>query len=226
MLDTALRALLGFAVLLALTRLLGKKQLSQLTVFTYITGITLGNMAGELIVHKDVRILDGIFGMTLWCALVFIIEFISLKSAKARVLMDGEPTIVIKQGQIIEKALKDQRLNLDDLSMQLRLNQVFSILDVAYAVLEPNGALTVLKKPEKDFVTKADMQIASGEFPLPAELIVDGKIVKKNLPELGWTRQNLEDELRKQNIMEVKAVLYAELQQDGSLYIQRRKGRS
>jgi uncharacterized membrane protein YcaP (DUF421 family) len=223
MIDTAIRTLSGFAILLILTRLLGKKQLSQLTVFTYITGIALGNMAGEMILHPDVVIAHGVLAMALWCLLTLVIEFVSLKSAKARVLLDGEPAIVIKKGQIQEKSLKKHRLNLDDLSMQLRLNQVFSILDVEYAILEPNGALTVMKKSEKMPVTKKDMKIAPEAAAMPSEVITDGKIVAKNLPELGISRQHLEEELRKQDVPNPKAVLYAELQQDGSLYIQKRK---
>jgi len=222
MLDTATRTAIGFVLLLVLTRLLGKKQLSQLTVFTYITGIALGNMAGEMILHKDVRVIDGVIGMALWCALAIVIEFVSLKSARARVLLDDEPTIVIKRGQIMEKALKRQRLNLDDLSMQLRMNQVFSILDVEYAVLEPNGALTVMKKQGREAVTKEDMRIIPGSVGMPSEIIADGKVVEKNLPELGLTMQWLDGELQRQGITDVKAILYAELQSDGSLYIQKR----
>ena len=222
MLDTAVRTALGFVILLILTRLLGKKQLSQLTVFTYITGIALGSMASEMVMQKEVRIVDGVFALTLWSLLVLLIEWISLKSAAARVLMDGEPAIVIKKGLILEKALKKHRLNLDDLSMQLRLNQVFSILDVEYAILEPNGALTVMKKPEKEAVTKEDMQIELPVSGMPAEIIVDGKIVEKNLRELGLTSQQVDSELRKQGIFDIRTVLYAELQQDRSLYVQKR----
>lgn len=225
--DTIIRTLLGFALLLILTRLLGKKQLSQLTIFTYITGIALGNMAGDMIIHKDVHIIDGVIGMALWCVLVFIIEFVSLKSAKARVLMDGEPTIVIKKGLIIEKALHKQRLNIDDLSMQLRLNQVFSIQDVEYAILEPNGELTVMKKTDKEPITKEDMKIPSRPvvYGLPTEIIVDGKVVEKNLTELGYTMLQLNVALKNQGIKDIKTVLYAELQQDGSLYIQQRQSK-
>ena len=208
MADTILRTTIGFAVLLILTRLLGKKQLSQLTVFTYITGIALGSMASEMIMQKDIRIIDGIVALTMWSILVLAIEWLSLKSPKARVLMDGEPAIVIKRGQILEASLKKHRLNLDDLSMQLRLNQVFSILDVEYAILEPNGALTVLKKSTNPPAN------------IPSEIICDGKIVKKNLKELGYSLNELEKELAKQNNTNIKNILYAELQQDRSLHIQ------
>jgi uncharacterized membrane protein YcaP (DUF421 family) len=206
MLAFIMRTLLGFVALLTLTRLLGKKQLSQLTVFTYITGIALGSMASELIMN-DVNILNGFTALVLWSFLVFIIEWISLKNARARVLMDGEPTIVIKKGLIVEQALQKQRLNLDDLTMQLRLKDVFSIMEVEYAILEPNGALSVMKKP------------ATG---MPAEIISDGKVVEKNLTELGYSHRQLGDELARQGIADIKDVLYAELQSDRSLYIQQR----
>ena len=224
MLEMSFRTILTFVILLTLTRLLGKKQLSQLTVFTYITGIVLGEMAGEIIINKDVRILNGILVMTLWCALVIIVEYVSMKSSSLRVLLDDEPTIVIKRGRILEQSLKRQRLNLDDLTMQLRLNQVFSIMDVEYAILEPNGELTVMKKHAKDPLTKEDMHIQPEPVGMPAEIISDGKIVKKNLSELGYSRQDLDTELQKQGVTDIKAVLYAELQQDRSLYIQKRNG--
>jgi len=220
MLDTAVRTLLGFAILLLLTRLLGIKQLSQLTIFTYITGIVLGEITGMLVVDKNVRVIDGVVSLTLWSALVFVIEIVSLKSAKFRAVMNGEPAVVIQKGRIFEKPLRKQRLTLDDLSMQLRLQQVFSVTDVEYAILEPNGALTVMKKPGLDPATKEDMQIPPEPAGLPCGVIADGKIVEKNLLRLGYTRPELYAELRRQGIDSVKKVLYAELQKDRTLYAQ------
>ncbi|MGI5997727.1 MAG: DUF421 domain-containing protein [Lutispora sp.] len=88
-LETSLRTIIGFTVLLILTRLLGKKQLGQLTIFTYITGIAMGNIAGDMVVHRDIKLIDGIAGLVMWAILTFIVELISLKSSKARVLLDG-----------------------------------------------------------------------------------------------------------------------------------------
>jgi len=209
-------------MLLALTRLLGKKQLAQLTVFTYITGIALGSMISEFVMQKEIRFADGLTAVILWSVLVFAVEMVSMKSAAARVMLDGEPSIVIKKGMILESSLKKHRLNLDDLSMQLRLNQVFSIKNVEYAILEPNGALTVIKKDGKNPVTREDMQIASEQAGIPSEIIADGKVVEKNLQELGYSRQQLYSELQKHGIANVKNVFYAELQADRSLHIQQR----
>lgn len=84
--------MIGFVVLLFLTRLLGKKQLGQLTFFTYITGIAMGNIAGDMVVHRDIKLIDGVIGLAIWAILTFVLEIISLKSAKARVILDGEPS--------------------------------------------------------------------------------------------------------------------------------------
>ncbi|MTT32849.1 DUF421 domain-containing protein [Terrilactibacillus sp. BCM23-1] len=219
-LTTSIRTLIGFVLLLILTRILGKKQLSQMTIFTYITGIALGNIAGDMVVHRDIKIIDGFTGMTLWALLTLLIEYISLKSSKARVLLNDEPTIIIKKGKIMKKAMVAEKLNLDDLTMLLRNNNVFSMADVDYAILEPNGELSVLKKEEKELLTKKDanVQIHYSRY-IPTELIVDGKIVEKNLKEEHIQKEWLIDQLKMNGIHSIHEVNYAELQMDGSLFV-------
>ena len=220
--DLLIKLFFGFFILLILTRLIGKKQLGQLNIFTYITGIVIGSMTAEMIMRKDITILNGIIATSIWAILVFIIEYIGLKSGKIRTILDGEPTIVIKRGQIQYKKLKRIRLNIDDLTMLLRTNNVFSIKDVNYAILEPNGDLSILKVESQQQITKKDMSIKLEEIPyIPSEIITDGKIVYKNLKELGKTEEWLYNELKVNSIDHIKNVLYAELQSDGSLYIQK-----
>jgi len=220
--DVLMRTIVGFAGLLLLTRILGKKQLAQFSIFTYITGIAVGNMAGDMIIHKDVKIRDGLTGMAIWCFFTFLIEFISIKSAKARVILDGQPTIVIKKGQIIKKELKRLRLNIDDLTMLLRTKNIFSITDVDYAILEPNGDLSIIKKAGKDYVTKEDLNIPnSTSLFIPSEMIVDGKLINASLQEYNLDHEWLMKKLADQGIEKISDVLYAELQKDGSLYLQK-----
>ncbi len=221
-LETLFRTTVGFTVLIVVTRLLGKKQLGQLTIFTYITGIALGNMAGDMIVHRDVSVLDGTIALVFWVVLTFIVEYISLKSGKARVILDGEPTIVVKKGEIMQDKLKKQRLNIDDLTMLLRTNNVYSILDVDYAILEPNGQLSILKRTNLEQVTKKDMNIpGESRQNIPTEIIVDGKLVSKNVTEIGLDSIWLDQQIKQANINSIEDVFYAELQMDGSLYIQK-----
>jgi len=216
----SIRTLLGFIVLLVLTRLLGKKQLSQMTFFTYITGIALGNIAGEMVLSKEINVIAGIVTMSIWAFLTILIERVSLKSAVIRVLFDGEPAIVIKKGIIQSKAMAISKLNMDDLTMLLREKDVFSVRDVDYAILEPNGKLSVLKKQEQESPTKKDLQVPVQErLYLPTELIVDGNIVKRNLTELQLSREWLDEQLNKLGVHSVHDVFFAELQSDGTVYV-------
>ncbi|HEU4965786.1 MAG TPA: DUF421 domain-containing protein [Bacilli bacterium] len=222
-LTTIIRTCIGFVVLLFLTRVLGKKQLSQMTFFTYITGIALGNIAGDMVVHSDIKLHTGILGLALWALLTFGIETLSLKSSKARVLLDGEPTILIKEGKVLEKAMASNRLNMDDLSMLLRTKNIFSLRDVDYAILEPNGQISVLKQVAQESVTKQDLQLPTPKRQyLPTELIVDGQVVQRNLQELGLNRSWLSVQLKQQGIDSYEDIFYAELQSDGSIWIDKK----
>jgi uncharacterized membrane protein YcaP (DUF421 family) len=118
----------------------------------------MGNIAGDTAIHKDITIAEGVVGLILWAFFSFLLEYVSIKSSKLRVILDGEPTIVIKKGKILEHAMAKQRLNIDDLTMLLRTKDIFSIKDIEYAILEPNGEISILRKSDIAPVTKKDIQ--------------------------------------------------------------------
>lgn len=214
------RTATSFVALLILTRLLGKKQIGHLTFFNYVTGITFGSTAAEIIVNKHITLLQGLSSLVLWSLLAFTLAAIGLRSIKAREILDGQPTILIKQGEIMEKALAKQHLNIDDLSMLLRNKDVFSLEDVEFAILEPDGQLSVLIKEELQPATKKDIKANITLFHrIPTELIVDGKIVEKNLVKMDVSVAWLNQQLKKASIYSLDQVFYAELQSDGTLYI-------
>ncbi|WP_107950643.1 DUF421 domain-containing protein [Lysinibacillus parviboronicapiens] len=217
----AIETVLTFFVLLTLTRFLGKKQLSHLTFFNYVTGITIGSMAANMVVLSTNDYTKDLLSLIIWCLLTTILGYISLKSGKIRVILDGQPTIIIKHGEIDRKALKRTGVNIDDLTMMIRQYQTFSITEIDYAILEPNGRLSILKKPEYQGTQKRDLNIyPSPPAYLPIEIITDGKLLPKNLLEVGKSRDWLNKELRKANIKGVEEVFYAE-ESDGSLFIQK-----
>lgn len=222
-LNTTIKTTISFAVILFLTRILGKKQMSHLTFFNYITGITIGSIVANMILESNAHFINGIVSLLWWFLLTFLIGFISLKSPKLRIILDGEPTIVIKKGEIIEKSLYSMRLNMDDLSMMLRNKDIFSIKDVDYAILEPDGKLSVLKKQDQQSVTKKDMQIITlSPTYFPTELVVDGKLIKRNLQELNLTEKWLNTHLKNSGVNSIKEIFYAELQSDGTIYIKKK----
>lgn len=211
-----------FFVLLIMTRLLGKKQLSHLTFFNYITGITIGSLAANMVLISTRDFFKELTTLIIWCLLSMIIAYIGLKSGKARVVLDREPTILIKKGVIDKKSLSSTKLNIDDLTMLLRQKDVFSVTEVDYAILEPNGSLSVLKKQQSQNVQKKDLNIdLIMPTYIPTEIIVDGKIIVDNLKELGLSNEWLDKQLKKAGVYSTKEVLYAEIQSDGQLYIQK-----
>lgn len=214
------RTAASFAALLILTRLLGKKQVGHLTFFNYVTGITFGSTTAEIIVNRQITLLQGISSLILWSLLAYIIALTGLRSVKAREILDGQPTILIKQGRILEQTLAKQHLNIDDLSMLLRNKDIFSPEEVEIAILEPDGQLSVLKKDELLPATKKDIQAAiTPVHRIPTELIVDGKIVEKNIKKTDVSVAWLGQQLKKASIHSLDEVFYAELQLDGTLYI-------
>ncbi len=218
--ETLLRTTLAFIVLLILARLMGKKQISQLTFFHYVTGITIGSIAAEIAGQQETPFVDGLIAMVWWAALTLLMSYIALKSKRARVILDDQPTIIMWEGRIVEEAMKKERLHLNDLNMMLREQNIFSIKDVQYAILETNGNLSVLKKAGLETSTKKDVNAPVTEPKyIPTEIISDGKIVKKNLTELNLTEEWVYDQLKKQGIGKVELVFYAEIQMDGSLHV-------
>lgn len=218
-----IKGFIGFFTLFILIRIIGKKQLGELSFFNYITGIAMGNIAGDMIIHKDVRLIDAVIGMIIWALLTIILGFISLKHPKIRTILNGEPAIVIKKGVIDKAVLASLKINMDDLAMLLRNNNIFSIKDVDYAIMETNGQLSVLKKPEKEFPAKKDLMISvDTRRCIPTEIIVDGNIIYRNLKEVSLDEKWLGQQLKQLNITNIKDIFYAQLQEDGSLYVIKR----
>lgn len=219
-LEMIVRTTVTFAVLLGLARFLGKEQLSQLTFFNYITGITIGSIAGEVVAHDDTHYFNAITSLIWWSILTLIVSYISLKSAKAKSLLDDKPMIVIKNGKILEQELKKSRLPIGDLNMLLRIQGIFSVKDVHFAVLETNGELSVFKKVAQQSATKQDVkaQIVVPKY-MPCTIIAEGKIITQNLKEAGITEDWVMKQLKKHGVNSIQQVFYAEIESDGTVYM-------
>lgn len=217
--ETLLRSILSFFTILVLARIIGKKQLSQLTFFHYITGITIGSIAADISTQHETDYWDGFFALICWTLLTLLISFLTLNFSKIRLLIDDRPTILIQNGTIIKKGMKKARMHTDELGMLLREQGIFSFNEVHYAIFETNGELSILKKPSFANATKADVGAdLSLPLHLPTEIIRNGKIVRKNLKELDLSEKWVMDNLKTKNV-DIKDVYFAQVLQDNSLYI-------
>ncbi|BCB03070.1 DUF421 domain-containing protein [Bacillus sp. KH172YL63] len=214
--QVALRSVFILLSLFAITKLLGKKQLSKLSFFEYITGITVGSIAGTLSMDRGLPLGEGLMSILLWFSFPLIFSILSLKSIRFRRFAEGEPTVFIQDGNIDEKALKKEKYSVDELLEQLRKKDVFRAADVEFASLDTNGDLSVLLKKEKRPLIREDLLGDSDRSTAPQAVITDGKIDLKALNEVGFPVKWLKKEVDKRHL-KVESIFLAQLDCEGNL---------
>lgn len=214
-----IRSFIGFFVLLFLIRLIGKQQVSQLTFFDYIVGITIGSAASTLSVQVNENTLATIIGMVVWSGLAILLAALSLRSPWILRLVEGKETVVIENGHINEANLKKIRITIEELVSELRAAGVFNIQDVEFALFERNGKLSVQKKSQKQPVTPSDLNIPTAYEGLPSNLIQDGQLQKEALSNLKLSKAWLMYQLSKQDITDITQVSFAQLDTKGNLFV-------
>ncbi|TDL31011.1 DUF421 domain-containing protein [Jeotgalibacillus sp. S-D1] len=219
--DLLIRIGLSFLVLLILTRLIGRQEISQLTFFNFVSGIAIGSIGANLAINSDVTLRNGIIGLISWGLITILLELLDIKFPKIRTALDGEPRILIKHGKIMEKQLKKTRIDIDSLLALLRNKGIFSIKEVDYAIFETNGNLSVLKKEINTQTNSTEKEIV----PIFSTVVSDGKISEKNLQELDLSRQWLEQKLQEAGVRSLQDVFYAGIQKDGTIYVDFREDR-
>jgi uncharacterized membrane protein YcaP (DUF421 family) len=220
--ELVLRLSIAFITLIVLTRVMGRKEISQMTFFNFVSAISIGTLGASLAIDSSISIRNGLIALIAWSAFTIITGFLDIKSPKFRLAVEGQPVIVIKNGKIMDKALRKVRLDLDALNTLLRKKNVFSVSDVNYAIFEIDGTLSVMIKEPKQPLTKSDMNIQQKNdsvFPMSTSVISDGKMNEENLEKLNLDKLWLEKELKISGINSITDVFYAEVNSDGTLYI-------
>lgn len=195
--EIVIRSFTFLIALFLLTKWLGKKQLAELSFFEYVTGITIGSIAAEVTMGLERHIMHGLIAMSIWTLFPIIMGLISLKNKKIRDFVEGKATIVIKDGKILEDNLKKERYTIDELLEQLRSKDVFQVSDVEFALIEPNGDVSILLKKENQPLTAKDIQLNQPPVKEPQTVIMDGLILDEPLSTAGLNRGWLNEELEK-----------------------------
>lgn len=217
-LEVIIRTLVSVVVLFGLTRLLGKRQISQLSFFEYITGITLGSITAYVSIDIDTDWYLGLISMGVWVLVSLGIEILQMKSKKARNLIDSKGTVLIKDGKILEDNLKKERLTNEDLLEQLRKKSIFKAAEVEFAVMEPDGEINALLKNEYQPLTPSHLGIKVSPEPEPQAVILDGEIMDEPLSTLKLNRQWLNTELEKIGVS-LDNVYLAQVDGYGQLFV-------
>jgi len=212
------RVILFMIFLFFITKFLGKKQLSQLSFFEYVTGITIGGIAAIVILEVRHSIIIGLLAILVMAAIPYVVGLITLKSNKFRDFVEGRGSVFIKDGKIMEDNLKKERYTTDELLELLRKKEVFEVADVEFAVLEPTGDLSVMLKKENQPLTAKDINLTVASIKEPQTVIMDGEIMDEPLANIGLSRGWLHTELEKLGIM-IENVFLGQVNSFGELTV-------
>lgn len=215
------RTIFLYALVILVTRLMGKRQIGQLQPFEFAVTILISELAAIPMQSSGVPILHGVIPIITILIVQLFISVILLKNQTIRSIICGRPSILIKNGLICKKTMNNELYTISDLLEQLRIKNYSNVSDIEFAILETNGELSVIPKPHKKNITPEDLKINSKYEGLNLELILDGKIQYENLKLSNLDYEWLKKTLAKEGISSPKDILFASLDTSGELFYQK-----
>ena len=207
MLINFFRAIILYIIVLIVMRLMGKREIGQLQPFELAISIMIADLATIPMADTGIPIGNGIVPILGLLVMHLLISLTNLKSMKAREIICGKPSILIYRGKIQEKALIKERFTINELQERIRSQNIVNLSDVEYAVLETSGQITVIEKPNKRHTIPEDFDIMPEYEGIPYDLVVDGKIMNKNLKAIGKNYAWLKKEVAKFNFLPEEALI-------------------
>lgn len=199
MIISVIRTILLYIVIILAIRIMGKRQIGELQTSELVVTLLISDIAAIPMQNTEQSLLSGIVPILILIVCEIIISFLMLKRAGFRRIICGKPIVIISDGKINQSEMHRLRMSTEDLSEELRQQGIFNIEDVGFAIVETNGKLSVLKKPEKDIPTAEELGIKTNDKGLEVVVISDGEISKCSLKICGLSRDWLFDTLKKEN---------------------------
>ena len=200
MIISAIRAFLLYIIIIFAVRMMGKRQISEMQTSELVITLLMSNIASIPMQDTEQSMLSGIIPMMVLLVCEIFISYLMLKKSGIRRLICGKPVIVINDGTIDQQAMKELRISTEDLYEQLRQKDVFDISEVAYAILETNGQMSVFKKSMYSPLTVGDLEIQKEDTVLQVTIVSDGEIAKSSLKVCGLGTNWLYETLKNENI--------------------------
>ena len=222
MINIFVRVLIIYILVLIVMRLMGKRELGQMQPFELVIAIMIADLASVPMADTGIPITNGIIPILALLLVQLVISIINLKSINGRKIICGMPSILIYRGRIDEKVMKKEKFTINELQERLRQNNIFNIADVEYAILETSGQVTVIQKPNKRNTIPEDFNIVPEYEGISYDLVVDGKIMEKNLKKLGKNYQWLKKQVEKFNIRPEEALVVT-LDGKGQIFCQEKE---
>ena len=205
LLQAAITSVVSFLVLFFLAKIMGHRQIAQLSVFDYINGITIGSIAAELATELE-KPLRPLLAMVIYALQTVLLEALALKYQRLRKFISGTPSIILDNGKLYRENMKKARLDLTEFLIQCRQQGYFDLGAIQTAVYESNGRLTILPVAERRPATPEDLGVAPEKEQFFTEVIMDGRILGGNLQRMGVNETWLEKQLRAQGYHSAKEI--------------------
>ena len=196
--NVILRTLIVLVLIFILFKLMGKKQVSQMSMFDYITGITIGSIAADISLDIDKNLTSGIVCLIIYCLTDIILSYLSLKSITLRNFFEGKEVPLIINGKINRENMSKNKITINILQTEARLMGYFNLDEINNAILEPSGMISFEPKEKEKPATKKDIGISTNNKGLVYNLIIDGKILTDNLAHAKKTEKWLKQQIKVQ----------------------------
>ena len=203
------RSIISLIALFIATKILGKKQVSQLSLFDYCIGISIGNFTAEMILVLDSQLVNGVVAILTFGVMGYIISYITTKSIYLRRVIFGVPTVIISNGKILYKSLKKLNIDINDLLEQARNAGHFNLEEISYAIMEANGKISFLEKDEYKKPTKKDLKLKKEKETISANIIIDSKLMTENIKNTERSYEWFIKELKKKGYETYENILLA-----------------
>lgn len=189
------RSLISIVVLFLVTRVMGKKQASELSLFDYIIGISIGNFAAEQVLSFEEQFINGVVAVLIFGGVAYLVSYLTMKNITLRRLLIGSPRILMQDGKINTKGLEKEKLDINDFLQQCRELGYFDINEIEYAIMEVNGQLSILPKGKYKPATTKDLNIPVEKEELTANILIDGHLLPDNIAlinkDIKWVKKEL-----------------------------------
>lgn len=217
------RTLILYVAVICAMRLMGKRQIGELEPSELVITILISELAAIPMQDLGVPLTAGLIPIGVLVSIEIIISFLCLKSRRLRRVVNGRAAVLIYNGKVDEGKLHDLRITTDEIIEALRQNNIQSVADVKYGVLEPNGQLSYVLKPDAQPVTAGLMGLQPPETGVPFLVVTDGKPVLGNLRRLNLTLDDLEKRIKKAHVSSMKDIFLMTLDDCGNQFIQRKE---
>lgn len=201
------RTIIVLIILFILTKIMGKKQISQMNAYDYLIGITIGSIGADISLDIEKNLFGGIIALIIYGLSSIIVTYLTLKSIVFRRIFIGVPTLLIDRGKILEKNMNKEGIDINDLQEEARQNGYFNLNKINYAILETNGNISFMPKIENETITKSDMKLKLKEEGLVANIIIDGTLLENNLYNINKSKVWLDKEIKKKGYKDYSNIL-------------------